>query len=423
MPTEVILPKVDMDMETGTISAWHVAEGEAIEQGEALFDIETDKAAMEVESPASGILHHIIAVEGDKVPIGQTVAWIYSDGEDVPDAPPQMNETPAAPEPPSSVHIPAPSEPLAETAHHNTLRATPAARQLAQRAGLLLADVSGTGPRDRIQKSDVQAALSDEILGLNAPPQVLWDAESAPLNVVKTGSGDATPWLLIHGLAADADAWVFIEKELAASAPVFRLELPCHGNSPRHRVKNFAHLAAYVRKAFDALNVDRARLIGHSLGGALSIALADTRPRNIESLTLLSPAGLGPQINGEILDGIARASTAESLGPWLRLMTANPDLLSENYISAAMMARKDPDLRRAQHALQKAVFPDHTQNFDLTAALHRLTCPTRIIFGKKDQVIPWSHALKAPGNVSLNLFPDVGHLPNFEDPEGVLALL
>ncbi|MEP1696245.1 MAG: biotin/lipoyl-containing protein, partial [Paracoccaceae bacterium] len=72
MPIEVILPKVDMDMESGTISAWHVAEGDIVTKGDPLFDIETDKAAMEIESPASGVLHHIIATEGNTVPIGQT---------------------------------------------------------------------------------------------------------------------------------------------------------------------------------------------------------------------------------------------------------------------------------------------------------------------------------------------------------------
>ena len=56
MPTEVILPKVDMDMTHGTLAVWHVAEGEMVTKGAALFDIETDKAAMEVEAPASGRL-------------------------------------------------------------------------------------------------------------------------------------------------------------------------------------------------------------------------------------------------------------------------------------------------------------------------------------------------------------------------------
>lgn len=426
MPTEVILPKVDMDMETGKISAWHAAEGDAVAQGDPLFDIETDKAAMEVESPGTGILRHIVADVGTEVPIGRTVAWLYADDEAVPGAPPKSPELPNEAAPAQAE----PAETAAALANHanETIldegqRATPAARHLARTKGIVLAGITGTGPRDRIQRSDIEKALRDAPTQTPTPTEIAWQTSAAPLNVMRSGSGDATPWLLIHGLAADANAWEFIEKPLAKTAPVLRLELPCHGKSPRQKVDSFAHLTALVRTAFDDLNLPSVRLIGHSLGGALALALADTRPKQVESLTLLSPAGLGPQINGDILDGIARACTAESLGPWLRMMMGDPTTLTDNYVQAAMISRKDENLRRAQQALQKAVFPDHTQSFDLIPALHRVTCPTRIIFGKRDQVIHWHQALCAPGNVSLNFFPEMGHLPAFEDPQGVLALL
>ena len=87
MPVEVIMPKVDMDMTRGRVAAWHVAEGAAVAAGDPLFDIETDKAAMEVESPASGRLHHIRAAAGAEVAIGTAIAWIYAEGETVGDPP------------------------------------------------------------------------------------------------------------------------------------------------------------------------------------------------------------------------------------------------------------------------------------------------------------------------------------------------
>ena len=81
MPVEVILPKVDMDMSHGTLSTWHVAEGELVQKGAPLFDIETDKAAMEVEAPETGYLRRIAAQPGDKVAVGTTIAWLYAEGE------------------------------------------------------------------------------------------------------------------------------------------------------------------------------------------------------------------------------------------------------------------------------------------------------------------------------------------------------
>lgn len=76
-----------MDMTHGALAVWHVAEGDMVQCGAALFDIETDKAAMEVEAPASGRLHHITAKLGDKVPVGSILAWIYPEGLDAGQAP------------------------------------------------------------------------------------------------------------------------------------------------------------------------------------------------------------------------------------------------------------------------------------------------------------------------------------------------
>ena len=77
------MPKVDMDMTTGTFAVWHVAEGEPVAKGAPLFDIETDKSAMEVEAPASGRLRHIRAQPGERIDVGAPVAWIYAEGEAV----------------------------------------------------------------------------------------------------------------------------------------------------------------------------------------------------------------------------------------------------------------------------------------------------------------------------------------------------
>lgn len=90
MPVEIIMPKVDMDMSHGTLAEWHVGEGETVKKGAALFDIETDKAAMEVEAPADGRLHHVQAQAGARVAVGTVIAWLYAEGEEV-------GEPPAAP--------------------------------------------------------------------------------------------------------------------------------------------------------------------------------------------------------------------------------------------------------------------------------------------------------------------------------------
>ena len=151
MPTEVIMPKVDMDMATGTLAVWHVAEGEAVKKGAALFDIETDKAAMEVEAPASGILRQILAQPGQVVAVGSPVAYLYAEGEAVvalPSAAPAVVAVAAAV--PAATVAPAatPAQTVAQVANDAAdLRATPVARRLAREAGLALSNLLGSGPR------------------------------------------------------------------------------------------------------------------------------------------------------------------------------------------------------------------------------------------------------------------------------------
>jgi pyruvate dehydrogenase E2 component (dihydrolipoamide acetyltransferase) len=73
---EVILPKVDMDMESGVIVAWKVSEGDRVAQGDVLFEMETGKAMMEVEAPGSGIIRDLAPITGEQIVVGTIVAWI-----------------------------------------------------------------------------------------------------------------------------------------------------------------------------------------------------------------------------------------------------------------------------------------------------------------------------------------------------------
>ena len=92
MAIEIVMPRVDMDMTSGRMGRWHAAEGAHVEKGATLFEIETDKAAMEVDAPASGVLKFVAASEGDVLPVGTCIGWIVAEGESfappVADAPP-----------------------------------------------------------------------------------------------------------------------------------------------------------------------------------------------------------------------------------------------------------------------------------------------------------------------------------------------
>ncbi len=170
MPVEVILPKVDMDMATGKIAKWHVTEGDAVKKGALLFEIETDKAAMEIDAPSDGIIRNITAAAGAVIPVGQTVALIYQDGETA--------AAPVAPELLSPVRpiALAPRPDAVQTAvlpaasASGRFPATPLARRLAREGGISLEEIAGSGPRGRIAAIDVQTILAKPANPQHADP-------------------------------------------------------------------------------------------------------------------------------------------------------------------------------------------------------------------------------------------------------------
>jgi len=150
MATDVIMPKVDMDQETGTVGEWLKKEGDTVKQGEDILVIETDKVAIEVEAPASGILSGILVQEGETVPIATTIAYILEPGEALPDA---AKPAPAAQEP-----APTSDGMVARTDWE--VPVTPVARNMAAASGVDLTAVPGSGPGGRVTKKDVEEALA-----------------------------------------------------------------------------------------------------------------------------------------------------------------------------------------------------------------------------------------------------------------------
>src|SRR5208282_4101783 len=84
MAISVVMPALEMAQETGKLVSWLKKEGESVAKGEPLLEIETDKAVMEIESPADGVLAGVKVQPGAEVPVGRTIAWIVGPGEDAP---------------------------------------------------------------------------------------------------------------------------------------------------------------------------------------------------------------------------------------------------------------------------------------------------------------------------------------------------
>ncbi len=203
MATPLPMPKLGLTMEEGTILKWRKGEGESVEKGEIILDIQTDKVEYEVESPDGGLLLKMLAGEGDVVPCGTDIAVIGETGEDISDfegggpvetpveAEPSAADAPPTP-PPAPAPAPVPAPPLpAQPAPAGRVFASPAARRVARELGIDFRTLKGSGPGGRIVQADVRTAAAS---GLTAAPA----AASGPAAVAAS-----TPLVGMRKIIAD----------------------------------------------------------------------------------------------------------------------------------------------------------------------------------------------------------------------------
>jgi len=155
MVTEIRMPKYGWTMTEGKITKWLKKEGEPIREGEALFEIETEKVETEVEAIASGILSKILALEGSVVPVGQPIGIISEPGEEVPKTSIVAGEMEVKSEPTDELPYTVEAKPQLET----DLRISPLAKRLAKQYGIDLSTIKGSGPGGRIIKEDIMKVV------------------------------------------------------------------------------------------------------------------------------------------------------------------------------------------------------------------------------------------------------------------------
>ncbi|RCK47298.1 pyruvate dehydrogenase complex dihydrolipoamide acetyltransferase [Thalassospira profundimaris] len=200
MPVKVLMPALSPTMTEGTLAKWHVKEGDTVESGDVIAEIETDKATMEVEAVDEGKIGKILVAEGSEgVAVNEVIALLLEEGEDdsalegadtsAAGTAPATAEAPAEAAPaPSAAPAAASSVPAAPVSGGERVKASPLARRIAANEGVDLAAVTGSGPRGRIVKRDVEAAKSAKPAAA-AAAQAAQAASSAPAAAAPAASG------------------------------------------------------------------------------------------------------------------------------------------------------------------------------------------------------------------------------------------
>jgi pyruvate dehydrogenase E2 component (dihydrolipoamide acetyltransferase) len=410
MAVELILPRVDMDMSEGKIAHWYVKNGDTVTKGQVVFEIETDKATMEIDAAADGIVQGIDGVVGVTMPVGQIVGWILQPGE----ALPATGAVPGAPQ--DVVQAPAPvtaqagPEVIAAT-QSTLLRATPLARSLARERGIDLNKVSGSGPDGRV--------LAADLAGTKRPAS---QVTTGALNLHWFSRHEGVPLVMLHGFGTSQGSWRLLADQLC-DLPVLGIDLPNHGKSPRAEVACFEVVAQMVLDRLDSEGINEVHLLGHSMGGGTALALTSLLGSRLRSLTLLAPAGLGPEINGAFVDGILRANSEASLRPWLAQLFGDASRLSGSFVATALQELGNETKRAGLAAMAASLLPDGTQAESLRSRLEGLVMPVKLLWGRLDRVLPIHQAEGLPATVALHTLPAVGHLPQIEAAPLVASLV
>jgi pyruvate dehydrogenase E2 component (dihydrolipoamide acetyltransferase) len=349
--TPIVMPKWGLTMKEGTLSAWHVAEGQTIAPGQEIMDVETEKIANAVEAADGGLLRRRVAQVGQVYPVKSLLGVM---------APPDVPE----------------SE--------------------------IDSYISGF-------KVPVSTADEEE----EAAAYRFADTPSGRIRYAQR-AGEGAPVLLLHGFGGDLNNWLFNIDALSGSGPLYALDLPGHGGSTKTVAKpGLDGLAAAVVAFMDALKLSDAHLVGHSMGGAVAALVALQEPRLVRSLTLISPAGLGPEINAKYIDGFVAAETRRDLKPVLQYLFADAGLVSRSMVEDLLKYKRLDGVQAALRDLAVALFKDGRQARNLADDLGRLKLPIQVIWGAKDAIIPSAHA-KALPNARVEIIDAAGHMAQME---------
>ncbi|WP_254018490.1 acetoin dehydrogenase dihydrolipoyllysine-residue acetyltransferase subunit [Mesorhizobium escarrei] len=365
--TAISMPTWGLTMEEGTLVEWLVPEGARVAPGMELAEIETTKVTNMLEAQEAGVLRRHVVAEGETRTCGALIGVLAD--ETVPDA-----------------------------------------------------------EVDAFIARFAESAAGDAALAPAPEPRQLDLPDGRRLRYLRVGEG-GTAALLVHGFGGDLDAWQLIQARLAVDRAVYAIDLPGHGESTKEiRTGDLAELAETVGQAMDALGLERAHLVGHSLGAGTMLQLALTHPGRVASLALIAPVGLAEAIDPTFPTEFLAATKTRDLQRCLGRLFADPAMVGREFADRVARNKRLDGAETALSKIVAACFPDGRQHAVLLPAFaswiaENPAIPVTVIWGEEDAILSPDPLGQLPASVVALLLPGVGHMPQLEAAKEVNAIL
>ncbi|MFN9497668.1 MAG: acetoin dehydrogenase dihydrolipoyllysine-residue acetyltransferase subunit [Erythrobacteraceae bacterium] len=357
----VVMPKWGLAMDEGTVAGWHFTEGDAVQAGAELVDIETSKLLNTLEAKQPGVLLRIVCEEGVVAPCGALIA---------------------------------------------VLGAADAARPSPEALEAFIAGFTVSG-----QEEDADPATA-------APAFRNATIDGFSLRYAEIGEGEETI-LFLHGFGGDCGNWMFVQSDLAESCRTIALDLPGHGGSTKALPGSGSldDLVSLVGAFIAERVLGPVHLVGHSFGGALAQGLAARASASVRSLTLIAPLLSGVSLDRDFLHDLVEARRARELKEVLSRLVADSESISAAMVDDVLKYKRLDGVASVLSNLADMA----EQIATATRKMPDVKCVA--IWGTKDQIIPPPAAeLLSPGS-RLELIPACGHMPHLEVPDVVARMI
>jgi len=349
------MPKWGLSMKEGSILKWIKSDGDDISKGDMILEIETEKVVNEMESPEDGKILKICANEGDTVPVGSLIAVCGK-----------------------------------KDASNEEVDA--------------FIDEFNSNFKSEINLDEAEEDKNEKI-----------KVSNLEINFIKNINSNKQNVLFIHGFGGDLNNWMFNQNELSDKFNTYAIDLPGHGLSEKTiRKSTLDDLASLISSFCIENEINSVNLVGHSFGAGIAIKTASLYPNLINSLTLISPIGLGKEIDSTYLENFINAESRRDLKKEIEKLYFNSDIITRDMLNEVLKFLRIDNVKTTLTKIKNEIIVNAEQKNNFIEEINSFNIPVSIVWGEEDQIIPSSHHQVLNDKINKIIEKDCGHMAHIE---------